>query len=62
VIGPALRFVRDRLDRGVGEAPRSYELAVRLMLRQVDLLWRRGILEYLLLHGRKPTAAEPGAG
>jgi SAM-dependent methyltransferase len=58
VIGPALRFVRGRLDRGDGEVPRSYELAVRLMLRQVDLLWRRGMLDYLLLHGRKPARDE----
>ena len=58
VIGPALRFVRDRLDRGAGDVPKSYELAVRLMLRQVDLLWRRGVLDYLLLHGRKPVRDE----
>jgi MPBQ/MSBQ methyltransferase len=55
VIGPALRFVRDRLDRGAGEVPRSYELAVRVMLRQVELLWRRGVLDYLLLYARKPA-------
>ena len=36
--------------------PRSYELAVRLMLRQVDLLWERGILDYILLRGSKPAA------
>ena len=55
-IGPALRFVRDRLDRahGSSELPRSYELAMRLMLRQVDLLWRRGVLDYHLLRGTKP--------
>ena len=62
VIGPALRFVRDRLDRGAADVPRTYELAVRLMLRQVDLLWRRGVLDYLLLHGRKPVVDEPAAG
>ncbi len=59
VIAPALRFVRDRLDRGAADVPRSYELAVRVMLRQVDLLWRRGVLDYLLLHGRKPVAEAP---
>ena len=58
VIAPALRFVRDRLDRSPGEVPRSYELAVRVMLRQVDLLWRRGVLDYLLLHGRRPAPDE----
>jgi len=59
VIAPALRFVRDRLDRGAGDVPKSYELAVRVMLRQVDLLWRRGVLDYLLLHGRKPAVEAP---
>jgi cyclopropane fatty-acyl-phospholipid synthase-like methyltransferase len=55
-IGPALRFVRARLDRvqGSHEVPRSYELAMRLMLRQVDLLWRRGLLDYVLLRATKP--------
>ena len=60
-IGPALRFVRDRLDRArrSRELPRSYELAMRLMLGQAELLWRRGVLEYLLLRATKP--AEPTA-
>lgn len=55
-IGPALRFVRDRLDRArrAHEVPRSYELAMRLMLRQVDVLWQRGLLDYVLLRGTKP--------
>ena len=54
VIGPALRFVRDRLDRDSGQAPIFYALAVRIMVRQVELLWERGILDYILLHGTKP--------
>ena len=56
-IGPALRFVRDRLDRArrSRELPRSYELAMRLMLGQAELLWRRGLLEYLLLRATKPA-------
>lgn len=57
VIGPALRFVRDRLDRDGGQVPKSYELAVRLMLRQVDLLWRRGMLDYIVLRGSKLIGA-----
>ena len=56
VIGPALRFVRERLDRSGGAVPRSYALALRLMLRQVELLWTRGVLDYILLHGRKPAS------
>lgn len=60
VIGPALRFVHDRLERGEPEVPRTYALVLRAMLRQVELLWRRGILDYLLLHGRRPEAG-PGA-
>lgn len=60
VIGPALRFVRARLERDGRRVPKSYELAVRLMLRQVDLLWRRGMLDYIVLRGSKP-ADEAGA-
>lgn len=52
VIAPALRFIRRRLDRGRGEMPRSYELAVRAMLRQVDLLWERRLVGYILLRAR----------
>jgi len=55
VIAPALRFVRDRLDaRGEGER-RSLALAARTMLGQADVLWERGVLEYLLLRARKPA-------
>ena len=59
VIGPALRFVRDRLDRTDAAVPRAYELVLRAMVRQVDLLWRRGILDYLLLQARVPLVAGP---
>jgi hypothetical protein len=55
VIAPALRFVRDRLDaRGQGER-RSLALAARTMLGQADVLWERGVLDYLLLRARKPS-------
>ena len=54
VIGPALRFVRDRLERGDSGADRSFSLTVRLMLSQVDLLWERGVIDYLLLTARVP--------
>ncbi len=51
VIGPALHFVRGRLDKAHAgrEMARSYELAARIMVAQVDLLWERGIIDYLFL-------------
>ncbi len=50
-IGPALRFVRDRLDA----APRGAQASgAGVMLAQVELLWRRGLLDYVLLAGRRP--------
>lgn len=55
-IAPALRFVRERLDRDAAGLPRSYELGVRFMLTQVDLLWERGLIDYLLLRGTKSGA------
>jgi SAM-dependent methyltransferase len=55
VIAPALRFVRDRLDaRGEGEG-RSLAFAARTMLDQADVLWERGLLDYLLFRARKPA-------
>ncbi|HXY72351.1 MAG TPA: methyltransferase domain-containing protein [Actinomycetota bacterium] len=53
VIEPALRLVKDRL-RGPTPLPRSQHLAAALFVRHVDLLWRRGLIEYLLLSARKP--------
>lgn len=55
VIGPALRCIRARLDEG-GGASRSYGLAARMMLAQVDLLWERRIIDYVLLSASKPAA------
>jgi hypothetical protein len=56
VIGPALRCIRARLDGGGGGASRSYGLAARIMLGQVDLLWERRIIDYILLRASKPAA------
>ncbi len=53
-IAPALRFVRRRLDVARREMPLSYGLAVRSMLSQVDLLWRRRMIDYLLVRATKP--------
>jgi SAM-dependent methyltransferase len=55
VIAPALRFVRDRLDAGREGEGRSLALAARTMLGQADVLWERGILDYLLLRARVPA-------
>ncbi len=54
-IGPAIRFVRRRLDEGDLGAPRSQVIASRVLLAQVELLWRRGVLDYLLLSARRPS-------
>jgi len=57
VIAPALAFVRGRLDIERGEASMVIRLASRAMLSQVELLWRRGLLDYLLLKAVKPKPA-----
>jgi SAM-dependent methyltransferase len=57
VIAPALAFVRRRLDIERGEASMAIRLASRVMLSQVELLWRRGLLDYLLLKAVKPKPA-----
>jgi SAM-dependent methyltransferase len=61
VIAPALRLTAARLaapagaGRGLGRAvPAGQQAAARLLLRQVDLLWRRQIIDYLLLRAVRP--------
>lgn len=56
VIDPALRFVRRRLagEGGPTGLTRLQEVGTRMLVRQVELLRRRGVLEYVLLHARKP--------
>ncbi len=56
VIGPALRFVRHRLESGGVEAPAPMRVACRAMLAQAELLWDRGVLDYLLLRAVKPAS------
>jgi erythromycin 3''-O-methyltransferase len=58
VIAPALAFVRRRLDIERREASTALRLASRAMLSQVELLWRRGMLDYLLLKAVKPKPAD----
>jgi SAM-dependent methyltransferase len=55
VVAPALRFVRDRLDARGEREGRALALAARTMLSQADVLWERGLLDYLLLRARKPA-------
>jgi erythromycin 3''-O-methyltransferase len=55
VIAPAFRHVWGRLDEGVGSPPERF--AARTMLREAQLLWDRGVLEYQLVTARKPDDA-----
>lgn len=65
VIGPALRLTAARLAAPAGSgrgapagpgrgAPAGQQAAARLLLRQVELLWRRRIIDYLLLRAVRP--------
>jgi SAM-dependent methyltransferase len=56
VIAPALRFVRDRLRTARAEAAGSYRLAAAIMVSQVELLWDRGMIDYLLLQATRPES------
>jgi len=62
VIGPALRFVRGRLARRGHGGPWAQALAARALLPQVELLWERGLIDYLLLRATKPVADDGVAG
>ncbi|HSL10518.1 MAG TPA: methyltransferase domain-containing protein [Actinomycetota bacterium] len=53
VIAPALRFVRRRLETGEHDGPSGQAAAARWLLRQVEILWDEGLLEYLLLRASK---------
>ncbi len=53
VIGPALRLTAARLA-GATDAPVGQHTAARALLWQVDLLWRRRIIEYLLIRAVRP--------
>jgi erythromycin 3''-O-methyltransferase len=57
VIAPALAFVRRRLAIERGAAPFAMRLASRVLLSQVELLWRRGLLDYLILKAVKAKPA-----
>ena len=53
VIAPAIRLTTARLA-GPGAAPAGQQAIGRLLLWQVSLLWRRGIIDYLLLRAVRP--------
>jgi SAM-dependent methyltransferase len=53
VIAPALRLTAARLARATG-APAGQQAAARLLLGQVELLWRRRIIDYLILRAVRP--------
>jgi cyclopropane fatty-acyl-phospholipid synthase-like methyltransferase len=53
VIAPAVRLTAERLASPQA-APAGQQAIGRLLLRQVDLLWRRGIIDYVLLRAVRP--------
>jgi len=53
VIAPAVRLTAERLG-GPRAAPAGQQAIGRLLLWQVSLLWRRGIIDYLLLRAVRP--------
>lgn len=53
VIEPALACVRRRLETPGDDVPVSLRLACRAMVAQVELLWRRGLIDYLLLRATR---------
>ena len=53
VIAPALRLTAERL-KNTTAAPAGQHAAARLLLWQVNLLWQRQIIDYLLLRAIRP--------
>ncbi|HEY7362096.1 MAG TPA: class I SAM-dependent methyltransferase, partial [Streptosporangiaceae bacterium] len=53
VIAPALRVIAARLS-GSPSAPLGHQVAARVLLWQVELLWRHRIIDYLLLRATRP--------
>jgi ubiquinone/menaquinone biosynthesis C-methylase UbiE len=56
VIAPALQLIGRRLRTfpGAPAAPAGQRTAARLLLGQAELLWRRGIIQYILLRAVRP--------
>jgi SAM-dependent methyltransferase len=55
VIAPALHWARRALHEA-RDAPSAQVAGARLLLRQVELLWRNGLVEYLLLSAVVPRS------
>ena len=53
VIAPALRVIGARLSRSA-PAPLGHRVAAHVLLRQVELLWRHRIIDYLLFRAVRP--------
>ncbi len=53
VIAPALQLTAARLASATA-APAGQQAAARLLLRQVNLLWQRQIIDYILLRAVRP--------
>jgi SAM-dependent methyltransferase len=53
VFDQVIELTRGRL-RAADGAPLGHRQAGRFLLAQVELLWRRGIIDYVLLRARKP--------
>jgi SAM-dependent methyltransferase len=51
-IAPALRFVRGKLE--AADDPVAMRLAARTMVAATELLWRNGLVDYVLLRAEKP--------
>ncbi len=49
VIEPALACIRRRLEANSDDVPQSLRLACRAMVGEIELLWKRGLIDYLLL-------------
>jgi hypothetical protein len=48
-----IELTRERLRTADG-APLGHRQAGRFLLKQIELLWRRRIIDYVLLQARKP--------
>jgi hypothetical protein len=53
VIAPALRLAAARLSSGA-VAPAGHRAVARALLWQVQLLWQRRVIDYILLRAVRP--------